>query len=174
DTLAGTGGGDVIISGDGHNFVMAGMGADQVTTAVGTDMILGDNGLVQYDAEGNNLAFVETYTQPSAGGGTVDLGGIDTIVTTDGDKTIVGGDAADTITMGAGDHTVMGDNGQIVYVAMGQTGAGNILSLETTDTLAGTGGGDVIISGDGNNFVMAGMGADQVTTAVGTDMILGD
>src|SRR5690349_13026628 len=123
DTLAGTGGGDVISAGNGNNFIMAGMGSDQVTTAVGTDMILGDNGLVQYDAQGNNLAFVETYTQASAGGGTVDLGGTDTILTTDGNKTIVGGDAADTVAMGAGNHTLLGDNGNITYVALGLPGA---------------------------------------------------
>jgi len=55
--------------------------------------------------------------------------------------------------MGTGDHTVLGDNGQIVYVGLGETGAGNVLTLETTDTVAGTGGGDIVTSGNGDNVI---------------------
>ena len=174
DTLRGTGGNDRISAGNGSNLIIAGMGADQVTTGSGADLILGDNGIVQFDTVGAGLAQVKTLTQASAGGGTVDLGGADSITAADGAKTIIGGDLADTVSMGSGVHTVLGDNGLLTYVAMGRVGAGNLLTLETTDTQPATGGDDIVIAGNGENLIATGMGADRVTTSSGSDVILGD
>jgi Ca2+-binding RTX toxin-like protein len=174
DTLAATGGNDTVTVADGDNTILAGMGADAISTANGTDVILGDNGFVQMDAEGNNLAQVATFSQASTGGSLTDLGGSDIVTSLAGDKTVLGGDAGDTITLGAGDHAVLGDNGVITYVALGEVGAGNALRYATTDTIASTGGDDTITAGNGDNTVLAGMGADVVTTAAGNDTILGD
>ena len=74
----------------------------------------------------------------------------------------------------ASNHIVLGDNGTVTYVAMGQMGAGLPLRYETTDTLAATGGDDTISVGDGNNTILGGMGADTITSGNGTDTILGD
>ena len=179
DTLAATGGDDTISVGDGNNTILGGMGADTITSGNGTDTILGDNGFVQMDAVGNNYAQIGTKSQTSAGGGTTDLGGNDVITALDGTKTVLGGDGMDTITLGVGsatasNHIVLGDNGTVTYVAMGQTGAGLPLRYETTDTLAATGGDDTISVGDGNNTILGGMGADTITSGNGTDTILGD
>src|SRR6185436_18426333 len=115
---------------------------------------------------------------------TTDLGGDDTITSLDGTKIVLGGDGADLIELGknraaSSNHIVMGDNGFVIYVAMGQTGAGLPLRFETTDTLAATGGADTITTGSGDNTILGGMGGDTITTDVGgnetgTDTILGD
>ena len=181
DTLAATGGADVITVGDGNNTILGGMGGDWITSANGTDTILGDNGIIQLDVEGNRFAQIRTKSQPSAGGGTVDQGGNDVIVALTGTKTVIGGDGADSITLGdAGSaagaaHTVIGDNGRITYVAIGLPGAGNAWLIETTDTTPATGGNDTITIGNGRSTVLGGMGGDTITTgATGNDIVIGD
>ncbi len=174
DILAVTGGIDTITLGDGNNTVLGGMGADIINTSAGNDTILGDNGFVQMDAEGNNFAQVASNSQSTTGGTITDLGGGDVISGGTGDKTVLGGDGADTVTMATGNHTVLGDNGAVTYVTLGASGAGNILSYTTTDTVATTGGGDTVTLGDGNNVVLTGTGSDAITTGTGTDTIVGD
>ena len=44
------------------------MGKDTIRTGTGTDTVIGDNGFVQLDAEGNNLAEIATKSQPSTTG----------------------------------------------------------------------------------------------------------
>ncbi|MCX7200338.1 MAG: hypothetical protein NTW37_20745, partial [Proteobacteria bacterium] len=148
DTLAATGGNDKLLAGAGTNTILGGMGADTIvsTDATGTqvDTILGDNGLVEMDAQGGNYALVRTLSRASAGGSLVDLGGNDQI-TVSGNRAavvVLGGDGADTIDiLGAGNRTILGDNGIVTYVALGQTGAGRALKYETTDTLLSTSAG---------------------------------
>src|SRR5206468_1495618 len=80
-------------------------------------------------------------------------------------------------------HIVIGDNGVVTYVPITLTGAGLPWVYETTDTLAVTGGVDLITVGDGNNTILGGMGADVIktdtgtgvgSTGSGTDTIIGD
>jgi hypothetical protein len=135
------------------------MGADAITTAVGTDLILGDNGTVQMDAEGVNLASV-TSTQ-------TDLGGNDVITSTDGNKTVVAGAADDTVTLGSGQHVVAGDNAELSYFGTGT------LSLITTSSPT-LGGNDRIVTANGFSIVLAGLGDDTVQTGVSNDVMIGD
>src|SRR5258706_216915 len=117
------------------------------------------------EAVGNKFATVKTLSRASAGGAIVDLGGEDQITGLHGNKIVLGGDGAGIISLGAGNHTVLGDNGIVTYVPMGQTGAGNAQKYETTDTLVsasagGTAGADTItITGDGNNTILGGLGS---------------
>ncbi|MDI1313706.1 FlgD immunoglobulin-like domain containing protein, partial [Prosthecobacter sp.] len=128
DTLASTGGNDFINAGNGNNTVLGGMGADTITTGTGSDTILGDNGIVRMDTNGVDFASVATYTKPTL----TDLGGNDIITSGDDTKIVLGGDGEDIINLGVGNHIVLGDNGLATYVALGQTGAGNVLRFETT------------------------------------------
>ena len=140
------------------------------------------------DAVGIKFAAIATKSQASTGGSIVSLGGDDTITAQDGTKIVLGGDGADTIKLGDGralssNHIVIGDNGVVNYVPIGQTGAGLPWIYETTDTLAVTGGVDTIKVGDGDNTILGGMGGDAITTDTGTaaaarqrqtDTIIGD
>ena len=76
---------------------------------------------------------------------------------------MVGGDGADQISATVGNHTVVGDNAEFSYVAMGSTGAGKVLRYETTDTVAATGGNDVIVLGNGDTVAL------EALLAVGSD-----
>jgi Ca2+-binding RTX toxin-like protein len=189
-SAGGTAGADTItVTGDGDNTVLGGLGGDTIALKNGRDTVLGDNGIVQMDAAGNNFAQVKTLSRASAGGGTiVDLGGTDTITALSGDKIVLGGDGADQITLGdaavttPNERIVLGDNGVVTYVALGQAGAGKVLRYETTDTedavlkpATGTGAGDTItIVQNGNNTILGGMGGDTIATRNGSDTILGD
>ena len=193
DTLAVTGGVDTIKVGDGDNTILGGMGGDFITTDTravggstgsGTDTIIGDNGIVRMDVQGNKYASVATKSRASTGGSIVDLGGNDVIVVGIGEKRVLGGDGADSVTLGAGDHTVIGDNGVVTYVALSAGvagGWGNAQKFETTDTIdvsvavTGTGGADTItVTGNGNNTILGGMGGDTISLKTGSDTVLGD
>ncbi|OPY92604.1 MAG: hypothetical protein A4E73_00960 [Syntrophaceae bacterium PtaU1.Bin231] len=159
---AATGGADVIDGGDGNNIILGGIAGDSITTGTGTDLILGDNGSIQYDAAGMLSRLQATNPE---------LGAIDTINAGAGTKHIIGGFGADSITAGAGDHVVIGDNGRIDYDSDGA-----VKVLQTTDTADHPeyGGNDTITVGDGNNHILAGMGGDTVREGTGTGIVIGD
>ncbi|OQX64175.1 MAG: hypothetical protein B5M56_00340 [Desulfococcus sp. 4484_241] len=161
---AGYGGDDTVTLGDGNNVFLGGMGGDQLTSGNGLDVVLGDNGTVDSSGSMNDLVLQDIVTvEPSAGGD-------DTVITLNGDKTVVGGFGADNVDAGIGNHIVIGDNGHINY------NGGNPVLFETTDTAANNanGGNDVITLDDGNGVVFGGMADDIITTADGTDVIFGD
>jgi Ca2+-binding RTX toxin-like protein len=82
---------------------------------------------------------------------------------------VLGGYGADSITGGAGNNLVIGDNG----IAM-LTG-GIVTLVNTTDALSTTGGDDVITLGLGSQTVLGGVGADSITGIGGTNnVVLGD
>jgi Ca2+-binding RTX toxin-like protein len=189
DTVQLTGGNDVISVGSGDNTILGGMGNDQITavnngasvtgTVAGMDVIIGDNGFVQMDVVGGLFAQISTKSLNTTTGAqfVAELGGNDTINSGTGTKIVLAGDGADTVNAGLGtssDHTIVGDNGVLTYVAIGQAGAGRLLRAETTDMFQLTGGNDVIKAGDGNNTILGGMGNDQITTGAGTDTVFGD
>ncbi len=107
--------GDTIVTGDGNNVVLAGMGADHVNDPAvstitqpsnGNDIVLGDNGQIAWDIAGRVQSF--SSTQPT-------FGGDDVIVVDNGDNIVVGGFGNDEITTGTGTDVVIGDNGQVTY-----------------------------------------------------------
>jgi Ca2+-binding RTX toxin-like protein len=166
---------DVIVSGGGagDNIVLAGFGNDLVNVqgpnatdpaaavSSGTDIVLGDNGFVQWDNTGLITQFVST--EP-------DLGGNDQIAVGDGANIVVGGFGNDVITTGAGADIVLGDNGAVTY-----TPGTTLPALAmTTDIVNATGGNDIIATGGGDNIVLAGVGADTVTAGAGSDLVMGD
>jgi Ca2+-binding RTX toxin-like protein len=148
---------------------VAGVGTDTVTTGSGADLIVGDNGQIDWTASGVYSEF--QTTDPTLGAG-------DTIQAGDGDNIVAGGFGGDTITTGLGEDLILGDNGQFQYTEVG--GVAVLTAAQTTDTTAATGGNDVIVGGGGttDNIVLAGMGDDQVNqgaaTSSGADLVLGD
>ncbi|WP_236960944.1 beta strand repeat-containing protein [Methylobacterium durans] len=154
---AGIGGKDTIQGGAGDNVVLGGADADTITVGGGRDLVLGDSGLVRYDAQGRLAQVLSTDTA---------IGGDDRIEAGDGANLVLGGAGADFVTTGSGDDLVLGDSGEIVFAG------GVIASAVTLD--AASGGGDVISAGAGDNLVMGGLGGDRITTGGGADAILGD
>ncbi|MCP3982597.1 MAG: calcium-binding protein, partial [bacterium] len=144
DTDSSTGGVDTISSQGGENIILGGVGGDIIDAPLGTNIILGDNGEV-------NVGGDVFTTEPHLGGDDTITGGADNI--------IVGGFGEDSITLGGGTNTVLGDNGYIR-----RTGSGEVTQVRTTDTDSSTGGVDTISS----------QGGDIIDAPLGTNIILGD
>ena len=169
DVDASTGAGDLIVTGNGDNTILGGVGGDTISTGDGVDTILGDNGQVILDAGGTLFVTVASRLLLAADPAQVDrTGGDDVIDAGEGVNIVVGGYGSDTVRTGAGDDTVLGDNGVISY------SAGIATLLQSTDVVPDTGGDDTIDVGDGTNIVVGGVGNDKITGGSGSDLVFGD
>jgi Ca2+-binding RTX toxin-like protein len=162
------GGADTIVTGGGDDIVIGGRFDDTIDAGDGDNLVIGDSGLIVADTVDAPQMAGQPITLGLVLSTQIDDGGNDTITTGTGNDIVVGGFGGDTVTSGAGNDIVFGDNGLIAY-----TGAVPTL-IETTDTVAATGGDDTIDAGDGNNVVMGGVGADTITTGSGADVVMGD
>ena len=170
------------VTGDGADYVIAGVGDDKVNVGVtapdfGDDVVIGDNGHVEFDTTTGEsvIDFIETIAP--------EHGGDDLIFVGEGADVVLGGSGMDVIHAGVGDFSdvVLGDNGEVdfdVLIPEGGTDKVSVLS-EVTSTAVGTGGDDTIITGDGADYVIAGVGDDKVNVGVtapdfGDDVVIGD
>ena len=86
--------------------VFGGQGNDKIYTGSGSDIVLGDHGIVSWNLDGNPVDLDQVLsTQP-------ETGGVDVITTGEGSDLVVGGTAGDTIDAGNGDNIVLGDSGR--------------------------------------------------------------
>jgi Ca2+-binding RTX toxin-like protein len=155
DTESTTGGVDRIVSQGGANIVLGGVGGDLIDAALGSNIVLGDNGVVNVGLGG--VWDIET-SDPA-------LGGDDTI-TGGANNTILGGAGEDIINLGGGSNTVVGDEG-----AVRRSGPAEITRVATTGTM---GARDIITSTGGTNIILGGAGGDFIDAAVGSNIVLGD
>ena len=169
-TATGLGGVDEIVTGDGADYVIAGVGADRVnyildpTTGepvqVGgddaADYVVGDNGQALFDTTTGEsvIDFIETIAP--------EHGGDDLIFVDEGNDVVLGGSGMDVVHAGVGDFSdvVLGDNGEVDFDTL--TVPGTALVETVTSTATGLGGVDEIVTGDGADYVIAGVGADRV------------
>jgi Ca2+-binding RTX toxin-like protein len=178
DIVNATGGNDIIATGGGDNIVLAGVGADTVTAGAGSDLVMGDNGVIAWTPTGVYDAF--QTSDPT-------LGGNDDIRVGDGNNVVLGGFGADVIETGVGTDLILGDNGLFDFTT-NAAGVAILTEAVTTDTTNATGGDDVIVSGGGagDNIVLAGVGNDLVNVqgpnptdpapavSSGQDIVIGD
>ncbi len=198
DTESADGGVDYIEGNDGADILMGGVEGDTLmgeswavslvagSSASYNDVILGDEGRVEYDgpdADSSTFDLITTHTAA--------LGGDDIIFGNRGTDYVFGGAENDEIhgdvyenggdwqasDAGAQDW-LMGDSGQFVL------NAGLPISLESTDT--NVGGNDVIHGDNGDDLAIGGVGNDTLygetqldeldlmTGAAGNDSLLGD
>ncbi|MFA5123537.1 beta strand repeat-containing protein [Zavarzinia sp.] len=162
------GGADTILTGAGDDIVIGGRMDDVIDAGSGDNLVIGDSGLILADTVDAPQMAGQPITLGLVQSIQLDDGGNDVITTTTGNDIVVGGFGADTLATGAGNDTVFGDNGMIDYTDAVPT------LIQTTDTVAATGGDDVIDAGDGNSIVFGGVGADTVTSGSGADIVFGD
>ncbi len=162
DSVATTGDDDVIDGGNGDNLVLAGVGSDNVSSGDGNDLILGDNGQIDFDAaDSTRPAMIQTLAPT--------LGGRDTISTGGGEDVVFGGTASDEIHGGAAHDVLIGDHGLLDVVNLPPNQ--NFLSIFTGED---DGGGNDIIHGDGgDDFILGQQGADFLFGGAGQDDITG-
>ncbi|PJE32298.1 RTX-I toxin determinant A from serotypes 1/9 [Pseudooceanicola marinus] len=153
------GGDDSITSGYDALFALAGVGADTVRAAGGTNWVMGDNGRMAFDTEGT----VEMRTSDE------DLGGNDVIETGSGEDVIIGGTGADTIDAGNGHNRGLGDSGSYVLDDTSGTQDGDLVSAYLDSD-----GADSLTSGAGNDFFILGGDADVADLGDGESRVIGD
>ncbi|MBK8118775.1 MAG: VCBS repeat-containing protein [Sulfuritalea sp.] len=151
------------VGGGARNVVLAGVGSDQVVDSnPGQDIVVGDDGYVNWDA---TTGFLTGF-----GSAQPDVGGNDVIDVGNGTNVVVGGNGGDTITTGSGADIILGDNAAVTY----NPGTANLLQAISTDLSNTTGGDDIVNAGDGDNLIIGGVGVDAITTGTGADLVLGD
>ncbi|WP_020680160.1 DUF4347 domain-containing protein [Marinobacterium rhizophilum] len=162
--LTQTGGGnDTITLGAGDKVVIAGIGADTVTTpllSAGTRYVIGDEG--EFDFDASNILQTAKSTSTAGDGDTLTLGGASSTDI----NVVIGGVGGDDIDTGNSTDFILGDNGEILW------SAGVIDSMVSTD--AAFGGNDDISTQGGNDIVFGGQGADTLTLGTGNDIGIGD
>ncbi|MBL8811907.1 MAG: hypothetical protein JNM43_17210, partial [Planctomycetaceae bacterium] len=157
-TDSAVGGNDTISSLGGNDIVVAGVGNDTVTVSDGRNIVVGDNGVMDFDATGAVLFLATTN---------VTDGGNDSITSGSGNDAIFAGSGADTVIAGDGRNLVLGDNGQSTFDGQGQW-----LSVESTAT--STGAVDSITTGEGKDTILGGTAGDSIASGIGDDLVLGD
>ncbi|MDE3025281.1 MAG: hypothetical protein KGI93_06890, partial [Acidobacteriota bacterium] len=164
----GVGGNDTINSGSGNDVLFGGFGSDTIGDSGGHNIVLGDNGYVQWGV-GELTAIVPT--DPT-------LGAADTItITGAGSNYVIGGTGGDTITTGASDDLIFGDFGQIIgdipLSLVVPTGPVPFTYTSVYTLNSDGGGNDVIRAGDGRNIVIGGQGNDLIISGSGPDDLIG-
>ncbi|UCE37655.1 MAG: DUF4347 domain-containing protein [Thermoplasmata archaeon] len=155
-----TGGSDIIEGNDDDDKILGGAAGDFIWGNLGNEVILGDNGRLDFvvDGDADTLDLIET-TDPS-------IGGIDTIEGNEGEDTILGGPYGDYIWGHENNDLILGDNGRV-------TQPGEIIELiETTDPAIG--GNDTIEGNDGDDYILGGAEGDLIWGNLNEDVILGD
>ena len=155
------GGNDLIITGAGQDVIVGGNGADQITAGDGDNVVIGDNGLIDYSADGDLSTLNVAVTTDSAAGG-----GDDVITGGVGNNLIIGGLGSESITMTGGQNIIVGDNAEVIF---SQGGLDRVRSLEPE-----LGAADTIVSGGGADIIVGGAGGDQLDAGNGQNIVIGD
>lgn len=174
----GSGGNDVITTGNGDNRIFGGFGADSITTGSGEDRIIGDNGEFSY--LGGNPEHMHSTDSDSS------TGGDDIINAGDGRDLVIGGVGGDTINGEGGNDYIIGDNGEFFFLQTGQsvvlknsgdvlTGDGDPDSMDLMWSIdPALGGSDTIDGGTGDDYMIGGAGNDLLLGQADEDMLSGD
>jgi Ca2+-binding RTX toxin-like protein len=140
------GGDDLIFGGEGADLILGGAADDTAEGNLGRDLLLGDNGAVEYSLDGD----ATTIDRVSA-----------TVATNVGDDTLYGNED---------DDLILGDYGQIDYFLDQDS-----TSLDRIQTRhPGVGGDDFASGGAGDDIVLGGSGGDTLEGDEGRDILLGD
>ena len=180
------GGIDTILARDGSDVVFGGSGGDDIDagTDMGRDVVVGDQGVANFAADGQLLNIATTV--PAEGGD-------DLILVGDGDDVVLGGFGSDYINfqrpvnagdplvpvgIDSGNDVIVGDNGSATFVV---TAMGERILTRVETTNAESGSDDFIFASNGSDVVLGGSGADLIDAdeigagaASGDDVILGD
>lgn len=194
DVMAGNAGNDILFGGvnNGGVDVMYGDAAAPVNALDGDDILVGDNGLLDFSFDDSDRMTLDLIRSTRDG-----LGGVDTISGNAGSDIGIGGTAGDTLygdnagaTGGATDlgDILLGDNADVLTggefggaARLKALGTGVEL-IRTTDTAEATGGIDTISGNAGADVVLGGVAGDVLhgdaatpaNALDGNDVLLGD
>ena len=162
-TDPGEGGDDLITLGDGDHVVLGGDGVDDIFAGDGDNVVLGDHGAVE-------ATFTSAATTVDARTAFAGTGDDDVITVGDGNHVILGGDGFDDILAGDGNNVVFGDHGHVVATFTADTTMVDAFSI-----FAAAGGDDDLITvGDGDHVILGGDGFDDIFAGDGDNVVFGD
>jgi len=173
----------------GNDTIFGGQAGDKIYAGEGNNIVLGDDGKIDYDKDGNpsDVDLIESFSITADGG-------VDEITSGSGSDLIVGGRYGDTIEAGDGNNLVIGDSGKITAanddsvqqlagipmtfgeietITFGDGGVDTITTLGGHDILLGGHEGDIINAGEGNNIVLGDDGQIDYTRADRGSMVSG-
>ena len=162
------GGNDTLVLAGGQDIAIGGEGDDSLDGGVSTDVLIGDHGMITYDAQGV-VTRIELLD--------VTVGGNDTINGGNGGDFILAGTGADTANGNAGDDIIIGDIGSIDFAAapMPFTPGAAFRPVTLVRSLSPTvGGTDTLTGGDDDDVIIGGSDADSIDGNNGTDILIGD
>jgi Ca2+-binding RTX toxin-like protein len=152
------GGADRIAMAGGNDIIVAGLDRDVVNAGNGTNIVLGDHGTVTLDSLGLPVSLTTTNSG---------IGGDDVIYSGAGDDIVLAGFGNDNITAAGGSNIIVGDNGQVAWLA-----GGVLQKVNTLD--AAVGGTDTVIAGAGDDVIIGGTAADTIMAGGGNNIVIGD
>ena len=158
-------GNDQLTTTGGEAIAVLGGGADATNLADGVNYILGDDGRITIDPNDDYTGrLIGMQSAESLASNTND-----SLVAGNGVNLVVGGEGADTITLGDGDNVALGDSGSINHDTRGATPIITGVSRTHADD-----GVDTITVGNGDNVIVGGGAGDIIGTGTGDNAILGD
>ena len=175
-------GNDTIITGTGNDVILGGLGNDTITVEDGSNVVLGDEGFVQYQAGIAVLGVVSSLYRD--GHGNFIQGGVDTISVgvgaNTGDDVVIGSLGDDVITIGNGNNIALGDEGVITYQAV--SGLWGWIESQYLDAVGRSPleapeaevGDDMITTGTDDDVAIGGLGNDMIDVSEGDNIVLGD
>jgi Ca2+-binding RTX toxin-like protein len=183
DSLYGGDGNDFLAGGTGNDRLDGGSGSDTLAGGAGNDSFYGGSGLDYFDYRDSTAGVSVNLTTNSFSGGDangdVNLGGMDAVLGSAFNDTLVGFDDSSSSTSdsytnvidaGAGNDYVEGrGGGDLLY---GGTGNDTIYGDRPGDTYTES-DNDIISGGDGNDAIYGGADADTITGDAGDDTIQG-
>ncbi len=191
-TAFGDGGSDDITAGadndivlGGHNDGVDGSTVEFIRAGAGNNIVLGDDGLIDYvreerdgvvpgaDTNASDIDLIESLFTTAAGG-------IDNITTLGGNDIVIGGRYGDTVDAGDGGDIVIGDSGRITAASAGMPQFSGVpMTFGLIETIEfGDGGSDNITSGAGDDVVLGGHNdgstVEFINAGAGNNIVLGD
>jgi hypothetical protein len=105
-------GNDTITSTGGTAYILGGDGADVITTAGGNDILVGDEGVMNFGTDGV-ITSVASLNPKNFGDDRISAGG--------GKNVIIAGGGIDTVTVEVGESVVLGDGGTVSFAGASRT-----------------------------------------------------
>jgi Ca2+-binding RTX toxin-like protein len=174
---------DYIEGGSDDDIILGGNKGDEIYAGEGNNIVLGDEGQIKYNLDGN-LADIDLIESLS----TTQYGGVDQITTLSGNDIVIGGRFNDNINAGAGDNLVIGDSGRITAASTDAPQFGVAMTYGLIETIEfGDGGSDTITTLGGNDIILGGTNdtidnnetevderVEIITAGDGNNIIIGD
>lgn len=170
---------DTIEGNEDADIVLAGVGPDVVAGNLDDDVLLGDNGVVDFDvgADDSRLVLVRSDAGPGADDIVSGNRGADVIMGGDAGDTLFGDDASASAAALDGADVILGDNGEVTLDdAAGQrlVRSQAIERIVTTDDEEATGGADLIEGNAAADILIGGVNGLDAEDEKGIDRVYGD